>query len=77
MTKRHSVCHSCGKEVEFGSEEPPCKALDGWLTISCWKGEGSVNHYSFCSFLCLQRWVDDQIPRVPEVFLKSLEDKSE
>ena len=72
MQKGCSICHSCGKKVEFTSDEPPCKALSGWLIVSHSRGPESVSHYSFCSFTCLQRWVDAQVPKIPEVFLKSL-----
>lgn len=72
MLKMCFFCQSCGKKVEFASEEPPCKALSGWLTVSQWKGLESVDHYIFCSFSCLQRWVDSQVPRIPKVFLKAL-----
>ena len=70
-------CHSCGKGVECCTEEPPCEVLKGWLTISRWKGVGSVERYNFCSFSCLKSWVDAQIPQIPEVFLESFkEDES-
>ena len=72
MVKRCWVCHSCGRKAEIGPEELPCEVLRGWLIVSNWKGLESVDHYSFCSLSCLQRWVDSQVPRVPEVFLKSL-----
>ena len=70
-------CHSCGQVVESSPEEPPCEVLKGWLTVSRWKGSGSVEHYNFCSFGCLKSWVDAQVPRVPEVFLQPFkEDES-
>ncbi|TET16813.1 MAG: hypothetical protein E3J75_04165 [Dehalococcoidia bacterium] len=70
------TCHSCGKGVECSPGKLPCEVLKGWLTVSHWKGLGSVEHYNFCSFSCLKSWVDTQIPRVPEVFLESFkEDK--
>ncbi len=77
MQKRYSICHFCGRKVEFGMEEPPCKVLSGWLAVSHWKGLESVEQYSFCSFSCLQKWVDAIVPRIPEVFLKSLDEKDE
>jgi len=71
------TCHSCGKGVEYFSGEPPCEALKGWLTVSCWMGPGAVSHYNFCSFSCLKSWADAQVPEVPEVFLESFgEDKT-
>jgi len=68
------TCHSCGKEMEGTPKNPPCKELKGWLTISYWKGLGSVEHYNFCSFSCLKSWVDAQIPRVPQIFLESFKE---
>ena len=70
-------CRSCGRGVEFPIGDPPCEALQGWITVSRWKGSNSVEHHSFCSFSCLQEWVETQVPRVPEVFLKYFnEDKA-
>jgi hypothetical protein len=77
MVKRCFICHSCGEKVEFALEEPPCRVLSGWLAVSHWKGMESVDHYSFCSFGCLQRWVDTQATRIPEVFLKSIGEKDD
>lgn len=77
MARRCFTCHSCGKKVEFLGEEPPCKQLSGWLMVSHWEGKESANHYSFCSFVCLQKWSDDQVPKIPEVFLKSLGDEND
>ena len=67
-------CHSCGLEVESSPGVPPCRVLKGWLTVSHWKGVGSVERYYFCSFDCLKSWLDAQVPRVPEVFLESFEE---
>jgi len=72
-----AICYSCGRKVEFPLEEPLCKALGGWLAVCHLKGLQSVDHYNFCSFGCLQRWVDTQVPKIPEVFLKSLERKND
>ena len=74
MEKEYSICHSCGKKVEFAEGEPPCKALVGWLVVSHWKGFESVENYYFCSFTCLERWVDTKVPKIPEIFLKSFEE---
>jgi predicted amidophosphoribosyltransferase len=80
MAKRGlAVCYSCGKEIEYTHcssrgappEDAQCKVLSGWLTVSEWKSMGSVDHYDFCSFSCLQKWVDSRTPRVPETFLKA------
>ena len=71
------VCHSCGRKVEFIPGKPPCEVVGGWLTVSHWKGLQSVDHYNFCSFSCLEMWVDTQVPRIPEVFLKSLREEND
>jgi len=68
--KTHRECFSCGRMVEVAPGEAPCRALKGWLTVSQWRGIGSVEQYHFCSFECLKAWVDTQIPNVPDVFLK-------
>jgi hypothetical protein len=70
-------CHSCGKEVGFLPGKPPCEALEGWLTVSHWKGPRAVEQRSFCSFNCLRRWVDIEVPKVPKAFLKSFGEKDE
>ena len=69
--KRRFSCHSCGKEVECPSGAPPCEALQDWITVCHWKGQGAVSHYSFCSFSCLKSWAVDQAPSVPQIFLES------
>jgi len=66
-------CHSCGKEVESSPEEPPCEALKEWVSVSYWRGPGSVERYNFCSFGCLKTWVESHTPAVPEAFFKSFE----
>jgi len=72
--KAQRACFSCGRKMESVPGEPPCRVLKGWLTVSHWKGVGSVEHHNFCSFSCLKSWVDAQVPRVPEVFLKFFEE---
>jgi len=74
MPKRYFICHSCGKRAESSPEEPPCEVLRGWLTVSYWKGLGVVEHYNFCSFTCLKSWADAQVPKIPEVFLKTFDE---
>lgn len=69
MLKRYFVCRFCGSRVEVASEEPPCKALNGWFMVTHWRGMESVDHYGFCSYVCLKAWVDT------EIFLKSIEEK--
>ena len=72
MQRECFICHSCSEKVELISGEPPCIALNGWLMISRWKGVESVDYYSFCSFTCLQRWVNTQVPQIPQAFLNFL-----
>jgi len=77
--RSYSICHSCGRKVEHADcsdgkappEDARCQVLSGWLSVSHWKGMRSVDHYDFCSFICLQRWVDSKVPKVPETFLKA------
>ena len=85
MGKRtFAICYFCGKKAEYTacsnegvpSEDARCEVLKGWLTVAHWKGMHSVDHYDFCSFSCLQKWVESQIPKVPEVFLKAFEKES-
>jgi hypothetical protein len=59
--------------VECSGEERPCEVLNGWLMVSRWKGPGTVEHYHFCSLICLKTWTDAQVPQVPDVFLKAFE----
>ena len=61
MQKGCFICHSCGKRLEFSAEERTCEVLRGWLTVAQWKGLGAVGNYHFCSFTCLQRWVNTQV----------------
>ena len=75
MGSKYCICHSCGRKVEFSGEELPCDVLQGWLVVSCLQGLESVDRYNFCSFSCLQKWVSSQLPQVPEVFLKSLDEE--
>jgi hypothetical protein len=77
MTGREVICCSCGKKLEIPKDVPLCEAIEGWLTVSHWKGPRAVEQWGFCSFVCLQRWVDIKVPKVPEAFLKSFEDKDE
>lgn len=76
MSQGYFICHSCGKTVEHKEKERPCDVLDGWFMVSRWQGPKTVEHCNFCSSVCLKRWVDDQVPRVPDVFLKAF-DKGE
>lgn len=74
MPKGYFICYSCGKKMEYASQKPPCEVLTGWLTVSQWKGLGAVEHRNFCSFTCLKRWADAQVPKIPKVFLKAFEE---
>ena len=76
MVERDVICSSCGQRVGFSSKEPPCEVLDGWLTVSQWKGLGAVDHYYFCSFTCLKKWADAQVPEIPKVFLEGFKEES-
>ncbi len=75
MQGRLISCYSCGRELEHGMGRMPCEELEGWLTISHWKGKEMVDHYSFCSHRCLRQWVDQLFPRIPEVYLKSFDEQ--
>ena len=79
--KTLAACHSCGRKAEYNGcspgDAPPrdaqCRVLTGWLTVLEYKCIGVVEKYDFCSFICLQRWVEGRVPRIPEVFLKGIE----
>ncbi len=81
--KSYAICQCCGKQAAYSecSERcaPPddarCEVLHGWLSVSHWKGMGAVEHYDFCSFTCLQKWVEAQVPKIPETFLKAFQDE--
>lgn len=79
MTKRsvRISCHSCGDIAECPLGIPPCEGFKGWLTVSYWEGLGSAENYHFCSFSCLESWVEGHVPKVPKAFLESFrEDKN-
>jgi len=77
--KMDATCQTCGKRVEFTPcsrrrdppEDVPCRVLGGWLTVHHWTGVGSIDQYDFCSFICLQRWVEAQVPKIPSTFLEA------
>jgi hypothetical protein len=77
MTEGYFICHSCGKTVEHRKDERPCHVLNGWLMVSQWKGPATVEHHNFCSLICLKRWMDTQIPKVPDVYLKAFEERKD
>ncbi len=79
--KSYAVCQFCGTKAEYTEcsercappEDARCSVLSGWLSVSHWKVMGAVDHYDFCSFGCLQKWVEAQVPRVPKTFLEAFE----
>ena len=75
MAKRYFTCHSCSKRVEIFPDERPCEAISGWIAVAQWKGVEAVEHYNFCSFTCLKRWVDAQVPKIPKVYLEAFKDE--
>ncbi len=84
MTKKYSICKSCGRRIAYTEcdtqvipEDPKCVALKGWLTVSQWQGLEAVDCYDFCSFTCLHKWVDEKVPKIPKAFLKAFGSKDE
>jgi hypothetical protein len=73
MPREYFVCHSCGERVECSAKGRPCEVLNGWLMVSLWKGSETVEHRNFCSMICLKTWVDSQVPRVPDAFLRAFD----
>ncbi len=81
--KNYATCQFCGKKAEYTycserrapPEDARCQVLRGWLSVSHWKGMGTVDYYDFCSLTCLQKWVEGQVPRVPKTFLEAFEDE--
>jgi hypothetical protein len=73
MPREYFICHSCGERVEYSGKKRPCEVLKGWLMVSRWTGPEAVEHYNFCSLICLKKWMDAQIPQVPDVFLRAFE----
>jgi hypothetical protein len=79
--RKMAICYSCGRRVAYTPcyerealpEDARCNVLAGWLTVTRWKGKGSVDQYDFCSFGCLQKWVEAQIPKIPETFLDAFQ----
>ena len=75
MEERRLICSSCRKEQGVLAKDLPCEVLSGWLTVCQWEGLGAVKHYNLCSFTCLKRWVETQVPRIPKVFLEAIGDE--
>jgi hypothetical protein len=47
--------------------------LRGWLSVSHWKGMGTVDGCDFCSFTCLQKWVEAKVPKIPNTFFEAFQ----
>lgn len=84
MSKSYAICQFCGKSVEYmecsDGEAPTyarCEMLKGWLLVRKWKGRGSVEDYDLCSFDCLQKWVADQLPKIPDEYLKAFDESGD
>ena len=84
MRKRNcAVCQWCGNKAAYTDcskgctppDDARCEVLKDWLSVSRWKGAGNVDYYDFCSLFCLQRWVDAQVPKIPQAFLKEFEEE--
>jgi len=84
MRKRNcAVCQWCGNKAAYTDcskgctppDDARCEVLKGWLSVSRWKGAGNVDYYDFCSLFCLQRWIDGQVPKIPQAFLKEFEEE--
>lgn len=70
--KQHVIsCHFCGRDAEPAGGQAPCEVLNGWITVSFWKGKGVVEHLNFCSMNCLHQSLLSRMTAVPNVFLKS------
>ena len=75
MQGRVITCHTCGLELEPEQGRMPCEELEGWITVSYWKGKEAVDHYNLCSPKCLRHWVDQVFPGIPEIYLKSFDEQ--
>jgi hypothetical protein len=62
-------CYGCGRNQGVDPSELPCFALKGWYILSHLEGPEDIKRYGFCSITCLQRWVNEHAPSVPEIFL--------
>ena len=75
--RNYATCYSCGKKVEYTPcdergampDDARCNVLRGWLIVIQWQGIGHAKEYYFCSFDCLSRWVEEQVPQIPKTFL--------
>jgi len=75
MQERAVICYSCGRELELAMGRLPCEQLDGWIMVSWLKGREAVDQYRFCSVDCLRDWLNSQITKVPDAFLKSFDEE--
>ncbi len=66
------ICSSCGAEEALKRGELPCDILHGWFMLSRLNGPESIDRYSFCSLDCLHKWLNEQLPVVPDVFIESM-----
>ena len=75
MPGRCSVCSLCGVRVELAKHELPCEVLRGWLIVSRLKGPEAIERHSFCSTDCLKKWLEAESPKVPEIFIRSIDEE--
>ena len=68
-------CQSCGKERTSSSRDQPREALKSWVTVSYRLGPGISSHQYFCSLTCLKKWLDENVPTVPDIFLSAFKDE--
>jgi hypothetical protein len=68
------ICPTCGRELEVAAGKSLAEALRGWYILSIIKEGESFDRVIFCSLACLSRWTQGQLPRVPDVFRRSLDD---
>lgn len=77
--RRYAVCQRCGKKLQYtdcspncdAPEDARCRMLKGWLSVCYCVGIEGFECYQFCSFACIQMWIDSKSPKVPESFLKA------
>ncbi len=82
MSKSYAICNFCKKSIKYTDcsdvetypEDARCEMLKGWLMIRQWKGKGQADDYDLCSLDCLHKWVVNQLPKIPDEYLKAFED---
>lgn len=77
MMKRCYVCSTCSRRVDLGPSEIPCDTLKGWYVITGFKGLETVERHNFCCLSCMYKWVENAVPKVPDIFIDSLKDEEE